>query len=58
MADDSPKKKPESSILTHEQDVLLDMYLKNVDDFFESIKETEKVQVEIETLHLKRILTK
>lgn len=44
-------------ILTPEQDALLDMYLKNLDNFFENIKESEKIQVEIETLHLKRILS-
>ncbi|MCC9166981.1 hypothetical protein [Pontibacter harenae] len=45
-------------ILTPDQDELLDLYIKNLDNFFEEIKESEKVEVEIETLHLKRMLTK
>lgn len=58
MPEDKRKHTPDKSILTKEQDALLDMYLKNLDDIFEGIKATEKVQVEIETLHLKRILSK
>jgi len=46
------------SVLTAEQDAILDMYLKSLDTFWEEIKNSEKVQVEIETQHLKRILTK
>ncbi len=58
MADVEPKEEiPQPRILTPEQDVLLNMYLKNLDNFFENIKESEKIQVEIETLHLKRILS-
>lgn len=54
------KKGPEASpsILTTEQDAILDMYLDRLDDYFKNIKEREKMQVEIETLHLKRLLTK
>ena len=44
-------------ILTPEQDTLLDKYLKNLDKIFEDIKESEKTQAEIETLHLKRLLS-
>ena len=47
-----------NSVLTPEQDALLDMYLKTLDNFTESLKASEKIQVEIETEHLKRILTK
>lgn len=50
--------KGENRILTQEQEALLDLYLKNLDDQFEGMKEAEKLEVEIETLHLKRILTK
>ncbi len=49
--------KPES-VLTPEQDAILNLYLQKLDAFFEQLKESEKIQVEIETLHLKRILTK
>ncbi|CAN5151170.1 hypothetical protein BH23BAC1_BH23BAC1_41150 [soil metagenome] len=45
-------------VLTPEQDNILDSYIHHIDNFFEALKESEKVQVEIETLHLKRILTK
>lgn len=48
----------EHTILTAEQDAILDMYLAKLDDYFKNIKEREKMQVEIETLHLKRLLTK
>ncbi|QNF33717.1 hypothetical protein HUW51_13670 [Adhaeribacter swui] len=48
----------ENSVLTEEQDLILDMYIQKLDAYFESLKESEKIQVEIETLHLKRILTK
>jgi len=50
--------KKQNSVLTSEQDAVLNLYLKNLDNFFEAVRETEKIQVEIETLHLKRILTK
>ncbi|QCR21546.1 hypothetical protein C1N53_03755 [Pontibacter sp. SGAir0037] len=46
------------SVLTEEQDALLDLYIQHLDNFFEDIKKSEKIQVEIETLHLKRILKK
>lgn len=58
MQDNPKADAPQKSILTKEQDALLDMYITNLDEFFESIKESDKVQVEIETLHLKRILSK
>ena len=45
-------------ILSAEQEEILDLYLKNLDEFLDSAKESEKAQVEIETLHLKKILTK
>ncbi|PSR53695.1 hypothetical protein AHMF7605_09235 [Adhaeribacter arboris] len=49
--------KPES-VLTLEQDAILDLYLQKLDAYLEQLKESEKIQVEIETLHLKRLLTK
>ncbi len=59
MASGKPdKEKKQNSVLTSEQDAILDMYIKNLDNFFEAVKESEKIQVEIETLHLKKILTK
>ncbi len=49
---------PQHSILTPEQEGILDMYLQHLDTYFEELKESEKIQVEIETQHLKRLLTK
>lgn len=49
---------PQPRILTPEQEAVLDLYLKRLDTYFEELKESEKLQVEIETKHLKRILTK
>lgn len=45
-------------ILTEEQEVLLDQYLNRLDTYLEELKTTERIQVEIETLHLKRMLSK
>ncbi len=47
-----------SNLLTQEQEALLDLYINSLDNFMEAIRESEKLQVKIETLHLKRILTK
>jgi hypothetical protein len=44
-------------VLTAEQAALLELYIQNLDDIFEHAKASEKLQVEIETLHLKKILT-
>ncbi|WP_018478712.1 hypothetical protein [Pontibacter roseus] len=45
-------------ILSQEQDAVLDLYIQHLDGIFEEMKMSEKLQVEIETQHLKRILTK
>jgi len=37
---------------------VLDLYIRHLDNIFEEMKLSEKLQVEIETQHLKRILTK
>jgi hypothetical protein len=44
------------NILTREQEEILDRYLQHLDHVLENIRESDKIQVEIETLHLKRIL--
>lgn len=44
-------------VLTDEQEHILDLYIRNLDNFFEEIKQAEKTQVDIETTHLKRILS-
>ena len=55
---ESDKDMSRQRILTPEQDALLDLYIKKLDDYFEDVKASEKIQVEIETLHLKKILSK
>ncbi|MFB9864274.1 hypothetical protein [Rufibacter immobilis] len=57
MAHTSPTGTDLNAILTQEQDALLDLYLQNLDNFFENQKNAEKIQVEIETQHLKKILS-
>ena len=47
---------PPASILTTDQEAILDLYIQSLDNYFEQIKQSEKTQVEIETMHLKRIL--
>jgi hypothetical protein len=48
----------QESILSHDQEAVLDLYIRHLDNIFEEMKLSEKLQVEIETQHLKRILTK
>ncbi|EJF08429.1 MULTISPECIES: hypothetical protein [Pontibacter] len=45
-------------ILSDEQEAVLDLYIQHIDNLFEEMKLSEKLQVEIETQHLKRILSK
>lgn len=58
MMDDKDIRGHGNSILNEEQEAVLDMYLANLDKFLATIQESENVQVETETLHLKKILTK
>jgi hypothetical protein len=45
-----------TQILTAEQEAILDKYLQQLDRVLENLQESDQLQVEIETLHLKRIL--
>jgi len=45
-------------LLTLEQEAILDLYIQNLDNIFEELKAADAVQVEIETEHLKKILSK
>ncbi|MCX2740720.1 hypothetical protein [Pontibacter anaerobius] len=56
MAADKELKNTGNHFLTQEQEALLDLYLQRLDTIFEEMKASEKVQVEIETQHLKKIL--
>lgn len=58
MHEDKKASVQPESILTQEQDAILDMYLENLDNVIENIRKAEKIEVDIETLHLKRILTR
>lgn len=58
MKDSMKENRLGNEILTKEQENLLDLYLDKLDYLFEQMKAAEKVQVEIETLHLKKILSK
>lgn len=58
MTDDRQEKGTGDNVLSQEQERILDMYVESLDDFYLRIKKAEKIQAEIETLHLKRILTK
>jgi hypothetical protein len=53
---DNTQGEKETKLLTSEQEEILDKYLQNLDSLFETMKASERIQVEIETLHLKRIL--
>ena len=55
---DNKQNTPPHGILTQEQDAVLDLYMKHLDNIFEELKLSEKLQVEIETLHLKKMLSK
>jgi len=56
MPDD--KKQHPNHILTQEQEAILALYVKRLDEIYDGLKAAEKVQVEIEMQHLKKILTK
>lgn len=56
MGGEKEQSKLARSILTHEQEELLELYLQKLDSFYEELKTAEKVHVQIETEHLKKIL--
>lgn len=56
MADKKDLQNTSQSILTGEQEALLDLYIQSLDSFREELRASEKIQVEIETQHLKKIL--
>lgn len=57
MANNNLQDNP-NHLMSKEQEELLDLYIHHLDSFFEELKASDAVQVEIETLHLKKILTK
>lgn len=57
-SEDAGKEQFQKNILTQEQEAILDLYINNLDNYLEAIKDSERMQAQIETLHLKRILAK
>lgn len=57
MATAKEQHKTSNSILTEEQEELLDLYIHNLDGYYMELQATDKIQVEIETQHLKKILS-
>jgi hypothetical protein len=58
MADGTKQEeKADPSLLTPDQAALLDMYIQTLDTYLDNVKASEQIQVEIETLHLKKILS-
>ena len=57
METENNKHIKQDSILSEEQEAILDLYIESLDSFFEEVKQSEITQVEIETLHLKRLLS-
>lgn len=58
MAEKEPQQATPDNFLNPEQEALLDLYIQNLDSYLAELKASEKIQVEIETQHLKKILTK
>lgn len=58
MKVESGKRDTPKHLLTQEQEAVLDLYLQKLDGFYEDLKASDAVQVEIETQHLKKILSK
>lgn len=56
MTEDNKTQEPKK-LLTEEQEAILDLYVQKLDTIYEGLKESERIQVEIETQHLKKILS-
>lgn len=57
-SEDTSKETFSATILNEEQENVLDLYLTRLDSFLSEAQESENIEVETETLHLKKILTK
>ncbi|WP_439882323.1 hypothetical protein ACSX1A_03980 [Pontibacter sp. MBLB2868] len=58
MATDKTRHLTPHALLSREQEELLDRYIQKLDSYFEELKAAEKLRVEIETEHLKKILSR
>ena len=57
MAEDKAQHDTLPRILTPEQEALLNLYIQNLDGYMAELKAADAIQVEIETQHLKKILS-
>ena len=57
MAKDKGQDLQSGKVLDPEQESLLDQYIEHLDVFYEGLKRADAIQVEIETQHLKKILS-
>lgn len=58
MREDKSENQTGITILSREQEAILDLYLENLDRFSAGLQAAERTEVEVETEHLKRLLTK
>lgn len=58
MGEDKNENQPGLTVFSREQEAILDLYLDNLDSVFAGLQAAERTEVEIETEHLKRLLTK
>lgn len=58
MVNEKREQSLQGAILTPEQEELLDLYIQKLDSYYEELLQAEKTEVAIETLHLRRILSK
>ncbi|WP_202621822.1 hypothetical protein [Pontibacter russatus] len=57
MADEIAQHNALPRLLTPEQEALLALYIQNLDGYMAELKASDAIQVEIETQHLKKILS-
>lgn len=57
MAQQNSSDREKQPLLNTDQEALLDQYILHLDVYFEALRRADAIQVEIETQHLKKILT-
>ncbi len=56
MADRGKQDIAPERLLTMEQEGILEQYIIALDNYYEALQASEKLQIEIETEHLKKVL--
>ncbi len=56
MADRGKQDIAPERLLTMEQEGILEQYIVALDNYYEALQASEKLQIEIETEHLKKVL--